>query len=201
MNNGVKICFFSRILSFNHSTLELYSSKKNRSIRLKKTRFFDFVFLWSPLCKVNMFSCLYFFPYTVIYAYNFSVVNHLLLAEVKVLFYVKSSAFVGYISSTFVSRTRVFSSFLYRLFNNRACSTLIIRVLFFILPHFGTVLLHFGTVLLHFGTLIFYFTTLWYRFYHTLALEIGSPIFYVFKQFGTFFTFDLKVLKRRCNFI
>lgn len=118
-----------------------------------------------------------FFPIRFLYAYDFSAANHLLLAEVKVLFYVKNSAFVGYISSTFVSRTRVFSSFLYRLFNNRACNVLIFCILFFILPHFGTVLPHFGTVLLHFGSLIFYFTTLWYRFYHTLALEIGFPIF------------------------
>ena len=127
--------------------------------------------------KSTCFSVLYFFPYTVSCAYNFSVVNHLLLTEVKVLFYVRSGAFVGCISSTFVSRTRVFSCFLYRLFNNRACNELIFKCLFFILPHFGTVLLHFGTVLLHFGSLIFYFTTLWYRFYHILVPQIEVFVF------------------------
>ena len=140
--------------------------------------------------KSTFFSVLYFFPYTVSCAYNFSAVNHLLLTEVKVLFYVRSGAFVGCISSTFVSRTRVFSCFLYRLFNNRACNELIFKCLFFILPHFGT-------VLLHFGSLIFYFTTLWYRFYHILVPQIEVFVFYVFKVFRTLFTFDLKVSKRR----
>ena len=123
-----------------------------------------------------MFS-IYFFPYTVLYIYNFSVVDYLLFSEVNVLFYVKNSTFVGCISSTFVSRTRVFTNFLYRLFNNKGCSILIFKVLFFVLPHFGTVLPHFGTVLPHFGTLVFYFTTLWYHFYLTLVLEIGFPFF------------------------
>lgn len=127
--------------------------------------------------KSTCFSVLYFFPYTVSCAYNFSAVNHLLLTEVKVLFYVRSGAFVGCISSTFVSRTRVFSSFLYKLFNNRAYNKLIFSGLIFILPHFGTVLLHFGTVLLHFGSLIFYFTTLWYRFYHILVPQIEVFVF------------------------
>ena len=123
--------------------------------------------------KSTCFSVLYFFPYTFFCAYNFSAVNHLLLPEVKVLFYVRSGAFVGWISSTFVSRTRVFSSFLYRLFNNRACNELIFKCLFFILPHFGNILPHFGNILLHFGKSDFYFTTLWQIFYYTLA----SPIF------------------------
>ena len=114
--------------------------------------------------KSTFFPVLYFFPYTVSCAYNFSAVNHLLLTEVKVLFYVRSGAFVGWISSTFVSRTRVFSSFLYRLFNNRAYNGLIFRCLFFILPHFGNILPHFGNVLLHFGKTKVYFTTLWKLF-------------------------------------
>ena len=113
--------------------------------------------------KSTCFSVLYFFPYTFFCAYNFSAVNHLLLPEVKVLFYVRSGAFVGWISSTFVSRTRVFSSFLYRLFNNRACNELIFKCLFFILPHFGKS--------------NFYFTTLWQLFYHTLASNIKSSQF------------------------
>ena len=112
--------------------------------------------------KSTCFSVLYFFPYTFFCAYNFSAVNHLLLTEVKVLFDVGSGAFVGCKSSTFVSRTRVFSSFLYRLFNNRACNELIFKCLFFILPHFGK----------YFTTLWQHFTTLWqieFLFYHTLA--------------------------------
>lgn len=124
--------------------------------------------------KSTCFPVLYFFPYTVSCVYNFSAVNHLLLTEVKVLFYVRSGAFVGWISSTFVSRTRVFSSFLYRLFNNRAYNRLIFRCLFFILPHFGNILPHFGNVLLHFGKSNFYFTTFWQLFYHTLASNINS---------------------------
>ncbi len=120
--------------------------------------------------KSTCFSVLYFFPYTFFCAYNFSAVNHLLLPEVKVLFYVRSGAFVGWISSTFVSRTRVFSSFLYRLFNNRACNELIFKCLFFILPHFGNILPHFGKS-------NFYFTTLWQLFYHTLASNIKSSQF------------------------
>ena len=119
--------------------------------------------------KSTCFSVLYFFPYTFFCAYNFSAVNHLLLPEVKVLFYVRSGAFVGWISSTFVSRTRVFSSFLYRLFNNSAYKALIIKYLYFILPHFGNILPHFGNILLHFGKSDFYFTTLWQIFYYTLA--------------------------------
>ena len=118
--------------------------------------------------KSTCFSVLYFFPYTFFCAYNFSAVNHLLLPEVKVLFYV---------SSTFVSRTRVFSSFLYRLFNNRACNELIFKCLFFILPHFGNILPHFGNILPHFGKSNFYFTTLWQLFYHTLASNIKSSQF------------------------
>ena len=112
--------------------------------------------------KSTCFSVLYFFPYTFFCAYNFSAVNHLLLPEVKVLFYVRSGAFVGWISSTFVSRTRVFSSFLYRLFNNRACNELIFKCLFF----------YFTTLWQHFTTLWQHFTTLWqieFLFYHTLA--------------------------------
>lgn len=127
--------------------------------------------------KSMRFRIYIFFPIRFLYAYDFSAVNHLLLSEVKVLFHVRFGAFVGYISSTFFSCTRVFSSFFYRLFNNNGCNILIFNVLFFILPHFGTVLLHFGTVLPHFGTLIFYFTTLWYHFYLTLALEIGFLFF------------------------
>ena len=127
--------------------------------------------------KSTCFSVLYFFPYTVFCAYNFSAVNHLLLTEVKVFFNVGSGAFVGCKSSTFVSRTRVFSSFLYRLFNNRAYNGLIFRCLFFILPHFGNILPHFGNVLLHFGKSNFYFTTFWKLFYHTLASNINSSQF------------------------
>ena len=127
--------------------------------------------------KSTCFSVLYFFPYTFFCVYNFSAVNHLLLPEVKVLFYVRSGAFVGWISSTFVSRTRVFSSFLYRLFNNRACNELIFKCLFFILPHFGNILPHFGNILPHFGKSNFYFTTLWQLFYHTLASNIKSSQF------------------------
>lgn len=138
---------------------------------------FWFCILWNQQYKIKLFSDLYFFPYTVLYAYNFSVVNHLLLTEVKVLFYVRSGAFVGCISSTFVSRTRVFSSFLYRLFNNRACNELIFSGLIFILPHFGNILPHFGNVLPHFGKSNFYFTTLWQLFYHTLASNINSSQF------------------------
>ena len=119
--------------------------------------------------KSTCFSVLYFFPYTFFCAYNFSAVNHLLLPEVKVLFYVRSGAFV--------SRTRVFSSFLYRLFNNRACNELIFKCLFFILPHFGNILPHFGNILPHFGKSNFYFTTLWQLFYHTLASNIKSSQF------------------------
>ena len=120
--------------------------------------------------KSTCSSVLYFFPYTFFCAYNFSAVNHLLLTEVKVLFDVGSGAFVGCKSSTFVSRTRVFSSFLYRLFNNRACNELIFKCLFFILPHFGNILPHFGKS-------NFYFTTLWQLFYHTLASNIKSSQF------------------------
>ena len=120
--------------------------------------------------KSTCFSVLYFFPYTFFCAYNFSAVNHLLLTEVKVLFDVGSGAFVGCKSSTFVSRMRVFSSFLYRLFNNRACNELIFKCLFFILPHFGNILPHFGKS-------NFYFTTLWQVFYHTLASNIKSSLF------------------------
>lgn len=112
--------------------------------------------------KSTCFSVLYFFPYTVFRAYNFSAVNHLLLTEVKVFFNVGSGAFVGCKSSTFVSRTRVFSSFLYRLFNNRAYNGLIFRCLFF----------YFTTLWQHFTTLWQRFTTLWqieFLFYHTLA--------------------------------
>lgn len=127
--------------------------------------------------KSTCFSVLYFFPYTVFCAYNFSAVNHLLLTEVKVFFNVGSGAFVGCKSSTFVSHTRVFSSFLYRLFNNRAYNGLIFRCLFFILPHFGNILPHFGNVLLHFGKSNFYFTTFWQLFYHTLASNINSSQF------------------------
>lgn len=127
--------------------------------------------------KSTCFSVLYFFPYTVSCAYNFSAVNHLLLTEVKVLFDVRSVTFFGWISSTFVSRMRVFSSFLYRLFNNRAYNKLIFSGLIFILPHFGNILPHFGNVLLHFGKSNFYFTTFWQLFYHTLASNINSSQF------------------------
>ena len=127
--------------------------------------------------KSTCFSVLYFFPYTFFCAYNFSAVNHLLLTEVKVLFDVGSGAFVRCKSSTFVSCTRVFSSFLYRLFNNRACNELIFKCLFFILPHFGNILPHFGNILPHFGKSNFYFTTLWQVFYHTLASNIKSSLF------------------------
>ena len=152
------------------STLELYSEKIIVQYSLKKR-----VILISHIFRIGstkstFFSVLYFFPYTVSCAYNFSAVNHLLLTEVKVLFYVRSGAFVGCINSTFVSRTRVFSSFLYRLFNNRACNELIFKCLFFILPHFGNILLHFGKS-------NFYFTTLWQLFYHTLASNIKSSQF------------------------
>ena len=119
--------------------------------------------------KSTCFSVLYFFPYTVSCAYNFSAVKHLLLTEVKVLFYVRSGAFV--------SRTRVFSSFLYRLFNNRAYNKLIFSGLIFILPHFGNILPHFGNILPHFGKSNFYFTALWQLFYHTLASNIKSSQF------------------------
>jgi len=91
----------------------------------------------------------------------------------ELLFEGRSKSFVVDISSTFVSRTRVFSSFLYRLFNNSAYKALIIKYLYFILPHFGNILPHFGNILLHFGKSDFYFTTLWQIFYYTLA----SPIF------------------------
>lgn len=106
-----------KFLSFN---IRIYSEKIIVQYSLKKR-----VILISHIFRIGStkstcFSVLYFFPYTVSCAYNFSAVNHLLLTEVKVLFYVRSGAFVGWISWTFVSRTRVFSSFLYRLFNNRA---------------------------------------------------------------------------------
>lgn len=127
--------------------------------------------------KINLFFCFIFFPYTVFCAYNFSAVNHLLLTEVKVLFDVRSVTFFGWISSTFVSRTRVFSSFLYRLFNNRAYNKLIFSGLIFILLHFGNILPHFGNILPHFGKSNFYFTTLWQLFYHTLASNIKSSQF------------------------
>ena len=92
-----------------------------------------------------------FFPYTDLYTYNFSLVNHLLEISAELLSEGRSKSFVVDISSTFVSRARVFSSFLYRLFNNSACNSLIFRFLFFILLHFGSILLHFGNILLHFG--------------------------------------------------
>ena len=123
--------------------------------------------------KSTCFPVLYFFPYTDLYTYNFLLVNHLLETSAELLSEGRSKSFVVDISSTFVSRTRVFSSFLYRLFNNRAYNELIFRRLFFILPHFGNILPHFGNILLHFGKSNFYFTTLWQLFYYTLA----SPIF------------------------
>ena len=136
-----------------------------------------FRIFFEPALQNRPVFLFYFFPYTVFCAYNFSAVNHLLLTEVKVFFNVGSGAFVGCKSSTFVSRTRVFSSFLYRLFNNRAYNGLIFRCLFFILPHFGNILPHFGNVLPHFGKSNFYFTTLWQLFYHTLASNINSSQF------------------------
>ena len=136
-----------------------------------------FRIFFEPALQNRPVFLFYFFPYTVFCAYNFSAVNHLLLTEVKVFFNVGSGAFVGCKSSTFVSRTRVFSSFLYRLFNNRAYNGLIFRCLFFILPHFGNILPHFGNILPHFGKSNFYFTTLWQLFYHTLASNINSSQF------------------------
>ena len=113
---------------------------------------------------------LYFFPYTVLSGYDFSLVNHLLETSAELLSEGRSKSFFVDISSTFVSRTRVFSSFLYRLFNNRACNELIFSGLIFILPHFGNILPHFGKS-------NFYFTTLWQLFYHTLASNIKSSQF------------------------
>ena len=118
-----------------------------------------------------------FFPTRFFCAYNFSAVSHLLETSAELLSEGRSKSFVGNISSTFVSRTRVFSSFLYRIFNNRAYNGLIFSNLIFILPHFGNILPHFGNILPHFGKSNFYFTTLWQLFYHTLASNIKSSQF------------------------
>ncbi len=130
-----------------------------------------------PIQKSSSFFTLYFFPYTVLSGYDFSLVNHLLETSAELLSEGRSKSFFVDISSTFVSRTRVFSSFLYRLFNNRAYNWLIFSNLIFILPHFGNILPHFGNILPHFGKSNFYFTTLWQLFYHTLASNIKSSQF------------------------
>ena len=143
---------------------------------------------WSNESNSNIL----FFPYTDLYTYNFSLVNHLLETSAELLSEGRSKSFVVDISSTFVSRTRVFSSFLYRLFNNSAYKALITKYLYFILLHFGNILLHFGNILLHFGKSDFYFTTLWQIFYYTLASPIFLLAFQLFIHIKTLFTFNLK---------
>lgn len=152
------------------------------------------------MLSIILVNQLIFFSLYDFYTYNFSVANHLLCTSAEHLFRTRNKSFVVNISSTFVSRTRVFSSFLYRLFNNRACNTFIFSVLFFILPHFGNVLLHFGNVLPHFGKSNFYFTTLWQLFYYTLASVIFLSLFNIYKRIKTLFTFRLKVKKMKKEF-
>lgn len=59
--DGSKTCFFSRILSFYLSTLELYSEKIIVQYSSKKTCYIDFAYFSNRLYKINLFFCFIFF--------------------------------------------------------------------------------------------------------------------------------------------